>query len=127
MTTAAWRLDGVTALARTSGLNSTLDGGMFATVGAWNKLAVMVWENKGGAASTVVATAQAAAYASGVAMSLLKLGVESDEIMVPVVTCNGLHLRFGATITLEPSFPVYVPLSRDLDLSDEGDTVTAAE
>ena len=118
-----WYVNGVEALA-TLAHQSDIDGAYFPSS---STLPLLIWENKGSETTTVHAAAQAAAYASGVAMSLLRSGLEWSKVAVPVVTCNGLHLRFGATIVLYPSLPVYVPLSHDLNLHHDRDALLAAK
>jgi hypothetical protein len=109
----------------TKPVQSGLDGGYFCSDDLCN-LAHLIWENKGSTTTTVSAAAQAAAYASGVATSLIAKGVVWSEVAVPVVICNGVHISFAATIVLAPSFPVYVPLSGDLRLQDEADARLAS-
>lgn len=50
---------------------------------------------------------QGASEASNVALMQLNLGVNVDQIMVPVVGSNGHLMQFGAVVMLKPSFPAF--------------------
>lgn len=60
---------------------------------------------------------QGASEATNVALSLLKKGVCSDDICVPVIGSNGYLIQFAAVIMLKPSFPTLVVVSPVLDLT----------
>ena len=48
-----------------------------------------------------------------------------EDIIVPAVVCNGIHLQVFAIIVLEAFFPVRVPVSRELDLRIYNEAVEA--
>ena len=60
---------------------------------------------------------QGATEATNVAMSQLALGVNVDDVVIPVIGSNGYLMQFGAVIMLKPSFPVFVMISHVLDLT----------
>lgn len=82
-------------------------------------------EAKGREASVDVAMRQGAMYATTAAMQLLVAGVNADDIVVPVFGYNGGQIQFGATFLLRPSFPVFLVVSKVLDLSDSKDNLVA--
>jgi hypothetical protein len=55
---------------------------------------------------------------TNIIVALLKAGVAVEECAVPVMSTNGFSALFGVTVLLRPSFPVFVPLSKQLDLQD---------
>ena len=61
---------------------------------------------------------QAAVYGTHFAMGLLNRGVDRERVIVPSFTYTGMQIQFGATIVLEPSFPVYWTTSKVLDMGD---------
>ena len=56
----------------------------------------------------------------------LNLGVNADQIMVPVVGSNGHLMQFGAVVMLKPSFPAFFVISSVLDLTDDDSLAEAA-
>jgi hypothetical protein len=87
---------------------------------------LFVWELKGSEGSILDAISQAAATASNNAMALLAKGVPTEECIVPVAGSTGLNMIFGVVIILAPSFPTFVPLSKNLDLEDPDERRVAA-
>jgi hypothetical protein len=57
-------------------------------------------------------------YGTHFAFGLLNRGIPREKIIVPSYTYNGMLIQFGATIVLEPSFPVFWTISKVLDMSD---------
>jgi hypothetical protein len=51
-------------------------------------------------------------------IAMLNKGVERSKCIMPVIGNTGLVMIFGVSIVLSPSFPTYIPLSKQLDLSD---------
>jgi hypothetical protein len=51
---------------------------------------------------------------------LLKKGIPRESIIVPTVASNGQTIQFGATIVLENSFPVHMPVSDVLCMISRG-------
>lgn len=90
-------------------------------------LALGVWENKGTESSPTCAQRQAGfAYGYNIAMGHLEIGIEAEDVLVPIVICTGNLIQFGAVYTLEPSFPVYTNISKVFDLNDDDDAKQAA-
>ena len=81
-------------------------------------LMMACWENKGGEASLLTALRQNALYGSTVAMNLFAAGFPIEDVIVPLVCSNGLHIQFAATYLLPPSYPVFMPVSNALNLAD---------
>ena len=79
------------------------------------------FELKGGNVPILLGTRQSAVYGSNFAMSHLKRGISRQQIIVPSYSYNGMLIQFGATVILEPSFPVYWSISKVLDMSDAND------
>lgn len=83
-------------------------------------------ENKGAESSILVAIEQAAYSCTNVAIGLLAKGLSIESCIVPTVSNNGLTIVFGVTFILYPSFPTFVPISKQLDLLNELDNMTAS-
>jgi hypothetical protein len=49
---------------------------------------------------------------STVLLQLYAQGLESSEVVVPVIACTGLCMVIGAVTLLEEYFPTYIPLSK---------------
>ena len=92
----------------------------------WGRFALGSLENKGAEGSVMAATSQAAAAGSNMAMALLRKGVPSSECIIPVVGNTGLAMLFGVVSLLPPSFPIFTPLSKILDISDSKERRVAA-
>lgn len=113
----AWFLKGAQALCSTSG-STKLDFCLISTNEDYPELALGVWENKGSESSTHNCTAQAAGYASGIAMAMRGVGVATRDIIVPIVSFTGASIQFGVTYMLEPSYPVYATVSELIDIGN---------
>jgi hypothetical protein len=83
-------------------------------------------ELKGGLFSTLGGSRQSAMYGTHLAIGLLNRGIHRKRVIVPSCTYTGMLMQFGATILLEPSFPVYVTTSKVLDMADEKERQLAA-
>jgi hypothetical protein len=80
-------------------------------------LIVGIWEVKGGEAAPLAGWLEAFASASRVACNLVAKGVPIADVIVPTNVYTGGSVQFGATIVLEPFFPVLVPVSGAIDLA----------
>ena len=78
-----------------------------------------IFEVKHGTDIPAEALRQGASEASNVALMQLNLGVNVDQIMVPVVGSNGHLMQFGAVIMLKPSFPAFFVISSVLDMTHD--------
>eukprot|EP01031_Cornospumella_fuschlensis_P030751 gene30751-37155_t len=76
-------------------------------------------EVKHGTDAPSEAIRQAGSEASNIAICHLKMGVNSDDVCVPVIGSNGYLIQFAAVILLKPSFPTMVVLSPVLDMTSE--------
>ena len=83
-------------------------------------------ELKGGLSSTLGGSRQSAMYGTHFAIGLLNRGINRKRVIVPSCTYTGMLMQFGATILLEPSFPVYVTTSKALDMTDKKERQLAA-
>jgi hypothetical protein len=72
------------------------------------------------------ACSQAVVTATNMQLGLLNKGVSADQCIVPVIASTGLVMTFGVSVVLSPSFPTYIPLSKQLDLSDPFEREVAA-
>jgi len=90
-----------------------------------NNLHLAELENKGAESSLLPALAQSATTATNFCMGLLTRGIPLDDCIVAVVANTGVNICFGATILLDDSFPIYIPLSKQLDLLDDGESRVA--
>ena len=125
----AWVLDQSTASAPGGTRTSLLDGSYSSTASIarnGKKLALAVLELKGNESSVLCAARQAYLYATGVVGSLLQMGIDPDEIIVPVIASNGEYLQCGGVFVLWPSCPVYAPVSRPFHLRNQEDAALAA-
>ncbi len=86
-----------------------------------NKLARGIYEVKDNTLTPAVATRQGISEATNLANRQLQVGVKFDDIMIPIVGSNGYLIEFSCLILFEPSFPVFVKLSKVLDLTDSTD------
>jgi hypothetical protein len=75
-------------------------------------------EHKGAESSVLRPLSQGAATATNFAMGLLDAGIPRDKCIIPVFANTGLTFLAGATIVLDCSFPTFIPISKQLDLSD---------
>lgn len=90
-------------------------------------LIVGIWEVKGGEAAPLAGWLEAFANASRVACNLVAKGVPITDVIVPTNVYTGGSIQFGATIVLEPFFPVLVPVGGVIDLATfEGGVLTRA-
>jgi hypothetical protein len=85
-----------------------------------------IFEVKHGTDIPVEALRQGASEASNIALMQLNLGVNIDQIMVPVVGSNGHLMQFGAVILLKPSFPAFFVISSVLDMTNDDSLCEAA-
>jgi len=83
-----------------------------------NNLYLAELENKGAESSLLSALVQGATTATNFCISLMAKGIPIDDCVIPVVSNTGMNICFGATILLKDSFPIYIPLSKQLDLLD---------
>jgi hypothetical protein len=81
---------------------------------------------RGGESSTLLGLREAAVTGTNIAMSLLRKGISIDQCIVPACAYTGMLMQFGATIVLQPSFPVFICTSKVLDLGDETERRVAA-
>ena len=75
--------------------------------------------NKGADSSLLPAIAQSTTAVTNFCIGQLARGVPIDDFVVAVVSNTGVNICFGATILLQDSFPMYVPLSKQLYLLDD--------
>ena len=78
-------------------------------------------ELKGGLQSPLEGMRQSAMYGTHFAIGLLNCGVHRKKVIVPSCMYNGMLMQFGATILLEPSFPVFWTTSKVLDMADNNE------
>jgi hypothetical protein len=78
-----------------------------------------IWEVKHGTDTPAEGLRQGAPEASNIALHHLALGVDSDDILVPVIASNGYLIQFAAVIMLKESFPVLIALSHVLDMTND--------
>lgn len=70
---------------------------------------------------------QASIEGTNIAYMLHDRGTPALDVMVPIVSSNGMLVQFGAVLLLDPCFPYVVTLSTTLDMCREEDlTLTAA-
>ena len=86
---------------------------------------IAVCEIKGSEASVLPALLQAMLTATHFCIGLYNKGIERSECIVPVVANTGLIMTFGATILLADSCPTYIPLSKQLDLTNDAENALA--
>mmetsp|Transcript_3559 Transcript_3559/g.5041 ORF Transcript_3559/g.5041 Transcript_3559/m.5041 type:complete len:446 (-) Transcript_3559:107-1444(-) len=91
-----------------------------------NSLYLAELENTGAESSLLPAVAQGAATATNFCISLMAQGIPVDDCVIGVVSNTGINICFGATILLEDSFPIYIPLSKQLDLLDDYESRVAS-
>lgn len=70
---------------------------------------------------------QAIGEAVNVAFALFAGGVETKDVLVPIVVCNGRLMQFGFVKLLEPCYPSFVATSYVLDLQSEVGRQEAAQ
>ncbi len=85
-----------------------------------------VIEFKGPGTAIYATVAQAAAYGTNYAITLLNKGLPPEYCIVPVIASNGVTIIFGATIILQNTYPTYIPISKHLDLSNSYESKIAA-
>ena len=85
-----------------------------------------IFEVKHGTDIPAEALRQGVSEASNVALMQLNLGVNVDQIMVPVVGSNGHLIQFGAVVMLKPSFPAFFVISNVLDMTNDDSLCEAA-
>ena len=83
-------------------------------------------ESKGSESSLLPAFAQAAVSSSNFLMALLNRGIPINKCVVGVVANTGINMCFGGSFFLNNSFPVVVPLSKQLDLLDHWESKIAS-
>lgn len=83
-------------------------------------------ESKGSESSLLPAFAQAAVSSTNFLMALLNRGIPINKCVVGVVANTGINMCFGASFFLNDSFPVVVPLSKQLDLLDHWESKIAS-
>jgi len=86
----------------------------------------LILEVKGANGCVLEAVSQAAVTSSNMQIGLLNRGVPIEHCILPVIASNGLVMIFGVSFILSPSFPTYVPISKQLDLSDPYERRVAA-
>ncbi len=66
-----------------------------------------------------VALGKGISEAINVAIMQLKAKVKWNEVMVFVIGSNGFLFQLGVVFVLYPSFPMFVPLTSCLDMTNE--------
>jgi hypothetical protein len=96
---------------------SHADGTFYFERRSGEKIPVGIFDVKSSAYAATEGLRQAISEATNVALWQFDQGVPPQDIMVPVVGGNGHLFQFGAIVLLFPFFPVYVPLSKTLDMA----------
>jgi hypothetical protein len=81
---------------------------------------------KGQESGIMQAVIQSSVTATNIAMHLLSAGFAPGQFFVPVVSTTGLLMHFGATVVLDHNFPIFIPISKTLDLMDSHENKVAA-
>lgn len=84
-----------------------------------------VLEVKGGDGTVLSALRQAAVTGTSIAENLLRRGMHSSDIVIPVAGTNGRAMQFGAIIVLSQSFATFLPTSPLLDLANDASNALA--
>lgn len=83
-------------------------------------------EIEGAETGILPAIRQAAVVGTNFAMHQYSSGVPSNQIIVPIAGNTGCLMQFGAIVMLPESFPTFVPLSKQLDITDPVERQIAA-
>jgi len=83
-------------------------------------------EHKGAEGSVLAAVKQAVVSVSNMQVAMLNHGVEREKCVMPVIGNTGLIMIFGVSVVLAPSFPSFIPLSKQLDLADPNERKVAS-
>ncbi len=75
-------------------------------------------EIKGPDHCILMAIKQSLLTVSNFQLNALNKGLSREACIMPVIGCTGLIIVFGVSFVLSPSFPTYLPISKQLDLSD---------
>ena len=69
---------------------------------------------------------QGIAEASNLAFTQVRLGVATEDVMIPIMSTTGYLVQFTVMVLLKPFFPTVFHISKVLDLSDSVDRGLAA-
>jgi hypothetical protein len=94
--------------------------------GSTQELPGAFWEVKHSSDSSTNALTQAFSQACNASLAMVRLGVCSKDVRIPLVSSNGREIMFADVVLLEPAFPMLVPLTKVLDLCDPTDRDSAA-
>lgn len=89
-------------------------------------MAAAVVEVKGAEASPLAGTREVVAHGTRIVVNMVAMGLETPEVLVPIISIAGRLLQFGAMFALKPCFPVYMPVSAVLDVADDQQARVAA-